>query len=704
MNVFIHGSCVTRDAFEFDADDNFKIEHYSARSSLATLALPPILECLDLSKLQSNFQRKMLKDDHDRAVIEYLSSKNYDIVILDFIDERGGLVNLDNNGFVTNLNELRESGVIDRAASVEYIKEYSLDHKVLFLKGFDKFISSVKDNTPVFINKVFWATQNELGELVASNSKYIYEANRFLTDIYEILETKYPDVNFIEYSESLFIANSNHKWGQSPFHYIDELYYGLLNYLNDENIKMNNTMSNNYFYDLNTWNYPVCDYFVHKIEDVDISGWFESDGIHRIFLNSSLSIDFCVIGSKFYADAKTCLVCFSGAITGERSSKPAPIFSGFTVSNDVQLPLISISDPTMALSKDISLGWYAGNHEIPNLLSIIAKLLDNIGLEIERKLTLFGGSGGGFASLATAQLMEKPANVCVANPQTSIAKYAYEHVEKYLNIGYRIDYSKFSKEFLKNDLNFAIDQYIQYHDLSRCKFNNNTRVIYLQNLSDWHTEIHAIPFLKQYNMISTGNSVFISHSGNIGFYVGDWGEGHAAIPKEILNRILMMLNSDSDVQTVLDYLDIIKDVHVSGSVRKELSDYSIVMDGVTSDQYIDVNIDEEIIISRGDSSVTKNASIQLEIAGSSSVDNRELLYSINYFGDVSDEEIVKLGYAKSSYSDIGYFKYIPVMPNAISKITIDLTFPPNVSRLAIRIKRFYPKGKTFILSSKILVN
>jgi hypothetical protein len=232
LDVFILGSCVTRDAFEYDLSGNFRIVHYSARSSLATFCFPKIKSPLNIEKLKSNFQKKMLKDDHDRNFFQYLNDKDFDLFILDLIDERGGLINIDDLGYVTNLSELKESGVIDLAKSIAMIEPHGDTHKKYLLEGFDKLYSELinkgKENF-LIINKVFWATRIESNENISKNINYILKANKFLEEIYFYISENYPKVFFLNYDNSDFVANSKHKWGLSPFHYVDGLYQETIN-------------------------------------------------------------------------------------------------------------------------------------------------------------------------------------------------------------------------------------------------------------------------------------------------------------------------------------------------------------------------------------------------------------------------------------------------------------------------------------------
>lgn len=456
------------------------------------------------------------------------------------------------------------------------------------------------------------------------------------------------------------------------------------------------------FYDIGKWNYPCIDHIIEKIEDLKTDNLFNFDAIHRIFLNSSMSIDLCIMGSQHYLNNNSILVCFSGAVTGDRHSKPAPIFSGYTVSQDLKLPLISISDPTIALSKDILLGWYAGNKDFPNLVQIIADLIDLISIRFEKKPILFGGSGGGFASLAVAQYTSKPVDVCVANPQTSIKDYAKEHVSRYLLTAYNIDTNKFNK-YLTGDgeIEASLEQYVLHHDVKRGRLNNKSKIIYLQNDSDWHTEKHAIPFLNKNMMRKIGNRTFLSKDEKIAFYLGDWGDGHAAVPKEILYETLAHLDNNNSIDSILKKLDEFNLSAPSSNQVKEIvkSNESII--NIDDGNDIDVSLNKSIRFTRNSASGERNFNIELLLASDENVGSNELLYSVEKFNGISNEDMIKLGYIKSSSNEIGYFRYIQTKPYEVYKVRTNFIIPDGYDTVCIKIMNFYPKGKTVIMSAKL---
>ena len=105
-------------------------------------------------------------------------------------------------------------------------------------------------------------------------------------------------------------------------------------------------------YDVSAWNMPCID---HK-DGVDFSKFDSIEAIHRIYHQEHQSLDFYAKpGRKGFANSKNFLFGLNGAIDS-REKKMAPFFSGIGIADVVDLPLLAISDPSLSLSRDLSLG------------------------------------------------------------------------------------------------------------------------------------------------------------------------------------------------------------------------------------------------------------------------------------------------------------------------------------------------------------
>lgn len=125
-------------------------------------------------------------------------------------------------------------------------------------------------------------------------------------------------------------------------------------------------------YDLEQWKAPL------HIHDT-IRGWSSVaepvNGVHR-FPSGSGYIDIRADGMAHLKESGSVLVCFGGAVTA-RTRKTAPFFTGLGVAAKAGLPVLAVSDPSLALSNSLALAWYAGNKGMPELPKDIAQVLDS---------------------------------------------------------------------------------------------------------------------------------------------------------------------------------------------------------------------------------------------------------------------------------------------------------------------------------------
>lgn len=227
-NVLILGSCVSRDVFNFN-DKYFHIVAYHARSSLATLANSTSLINhsfkLNISNIASSFQRKMVEGDFSMSVLTSLKTISFDKLLIDFIDERFHLAILnENQDVVTRSNEflktkIKPIGIIDKYSDLYFEK---------WCKGLDclcDILKTTKQLDKVRVQKAFWTNQLDNGKKLSDyEDQIIKKENDKLNKMYNYLESKIHKNQFIEIPNELIIINSLHKWGLSPFHYIDDYY------------------------------------------------------------------------------------------------------------------------------------------------------------------------------------------------------------------------------------------------------------------------------------------------------------------------------------------------------------------------------------------------------------------------------------------------------------------------------------------------
>ncbi|MGP5224010.1 heparinase II/III domain-containing protein [Psychrobacter aquimaris] len=281
------------------------------------------------------------------------------------------------------------------------------------------------------------------------------------------------------------------------------------------------------------------------------SSVLEKEGNHS-FSNDGFPVDIYTSGLK-NSYQKKILVIFSGAIS-KRENKSAPFFSGKNIAKTLDLPLIAISDPTLALSKSLSLSWYAGNEYFKNISVVINNLLKNIQNKYDAELLLVGGSGGGFAVLDQLSLFREPSKKVKAliwNPQTNILNYHLNYVQQYIFISFPSDikamrHVKDYRDLKLSDCKDILEKHKIRYDVSKFKIDDAINLLYLQNVSDDHVDKHTKPFIEGCNNLVNSNELIITNkTSNINVLLGSWGEGHAVPPMHLILSALDSISTSS---------------------------------------------------------------------------------------------------------------------------------------------------------------
>jgi pimeloyl-ACP methyl ester carboxylesterase len=320
-------------------------------------------------------------------------------------------------------------------------------------------------------------------------------------------------------------------------------------------------------YDLSAWHKQVRKYA--SIKSACARG-LRTDGIHQISITKDQTLDVCMQDLALLeanGRERVILVGLSGAVAN-RCGKKAPFFAGLGVARSLRLPVIAVSDPTLALDANLPLAWFAGNADNPNAATILAKALDAVAKHHRARLIIFGGSGGGYAGLVLATLLECRATVVVWNPQTAIADYVPQFVHEYIQVafpGLKKKSSDLKADAEKNStqsdaqsqgLRQLLEKAGVIHDVRGVKQKSLTDILYLQNRSDWHVAKHAAPYLAGKSLQRVGNASFVEQTQNqIGILFGQWGEGHVPLPNAIIDDVLKNLARGVPMVDVLRALD-----------------------------------------------------------------------------------------------------------------------------------------------------
>ncbi|MFP3396174.1 hypothetical protein SB749_07485 [Brevibacterium sp. SIMBA_078] len=220
-----------------------------------------------------------------------------------------------------------------------------------------------------------------------------------------------------------------------------------------------------------------------------------------------------------WRDSDTTLVTFSGTSSAKMQHVPAWI--GNSVSAGLGINRILISDPSIILSTELRLAWYAGNYQQPLLQEDIAQFLTKV--TASTRPILFGPSGGGFAALLQGAVLPD-STVVASNPQTNIAKFTKAAVDRYMQIAWGQD-----------ELDSAWPPFT-HEVMPLYARQNEAKVIYIQNAGDAdHIEKHYSPFRDE------------AHSTNhIIYLMPNLGPGHIGPDGQSFTNILRAARDNSD--------------------------------------------------------------------------------------------------------------------------------------------------------------
>ena len=169
----------------------------------------------------------MVIRDLKKSFWSEIIEKNYDILLLDLVDERFDVVKI-GNSIINKTGELDRSGYLNN-------KIYSRISRSTYASSvwnnecadFVKKLKNVLDTRKLVIVQPKWAEYytSKGGQIIKFDEKTLQTTHMWNTIIggyYAELHRLLPEVPIV--NSDLNIANDNHIWGLAPIHYVDEWY------------------------------------------------------------------------------------------------------------------------------------------------------------------------------------------------------------------------------------------------------------------------------------------------------------------------------------------------------------------------------------------------------------------------------------------------------------------------------------------------
>jgi len=228
--LLILGSCVSRDILNYQhGNKQLVLVDYYARCSLASLGAQPVDMPSSVQNIGSKFQRRMVERDIRKDFLTDLAGLQFDILLIDLIDERFNLYVESGGKACTLSGELVSSGFSNDSDRGSIIDSGSEEFWRLWEAGWMILVDKLRHLghlDRLRVNQVFWAVRTEDGGDFEPNYPgwRIGSANEFLARMYRRISADIPSEQFLGFGQGLMTGSTAHKWGISPFHYIDTYY------------------------------------------------------------------------------------------------------------------------------------------------------------------------------------------------------------------------------------------------------------------------------------------------------------------------------------------------------------------------------------------------------------------------------------------------------------------------------------------------
>lgn len=228
VRTFIWGSCVSRDTFGF-LPESFELTTYVARQSLISAGNDASSIHSKLTPLSSAFQQRMVRGDLAGDLYRRIDAvgDEVDLVLIDLVDERSGVVDFGAGTYVTKLSEFWGAGGREVSTDARLIALGTNEHFSLWRDGAALLANALGDKhllDRTVVIRTDWSSRFETGETLNVPAWMMHpsEANAAYGPYFDELAS--TGLRICELPSELARTSRNHRWGPSPFHYQDAAY------------------------------------------------------------------------------------------------------------------------------------------------------------------------------------------------------------------------------------------------------------------------------------------------------------------------------------------------------------------------------------------------------------------------------------------------------------------------------------------------
>lgn len=226
--LFIHGSCVSRDTVPFLGSD-VELVWYSARQSMISAMSPPVALPVEPPP-GSPFRSRLVRDDFASSVPGLLRTKTAqgDLLLVDLVDERLGVIAVPGGGYVTRSQELLDSGLCDLLPGGTVVPFASEEHFSLWQPAAEQYVELLREVGLFEHTLLVVATFAETTDTGSMATRWRGEPAAIWNERYdryhEVLAAAGLRTHRIG---ERAIASSTHRWGSSAYHYVDDAYLAI---------------------------------------------------------------------------------------------------------------------------------------------------------------------------------------------------------------------------------------------------------------------------------------------------------------------------------------------------------------------------------------------------------------------------------------------------------------------------------------------
>lgn len=223
----IFGGCVTRDIFRLTETDEL-VDNLWARMTIPSAMSRPIPSLMYPEDFTPpNFESRQSFIDANKLLLDQLDTQRPKILLIDFMSEIYYL-GLAEGGMVTLADQTAKRKV-ELDLDVDLIAPFSSERIPLMTRFLPQFMERLQSgyDTAVYVHEIYQSEKmaDERGNLTRfpeSDLAEIRKANNHLKAIYDVVRSMTPSARFFQGDPELAVADKNHAWGISPFHFLSD--------------------------------------------------------------------------------------------------------------------------------------------------------------------------------------------------------------------------------------------------------------------------------------------------------------------------------------------------------------------------------------------------------------------------------------------------------------------------------------------------